>query len=90
MVAQDYLSFFISIGTYDAAYLKYIFGLGSQPVLPIEGSTPFLKIQEFGPFRVEKDKELKQFLHIMLRVSFLLWQLEMTNEGATYKEVLGY
>lgn len=70
MVAQDHLCFHISIGTYDNTYLEYIFGPGTQPVLPAQDEIPFLEIQEFGPFDVTDEEELDKFLHIML--SFIL------------------
>ncbi|KAL2363151.1 hypothetical protein RJZ56_003956 [Blastomyces dermatitidis] len=86
MVAQDHLYFHISIGSYDNTYLKYIFGSGIQPVRPAQGEIPFLEIQEFRPFDVTNEEELDEFLHIML--SFILWQLEQTETGTTFKRAL--
>ncbi|EZG03048.1 hypothetical protein H106_06565 [Trichophyton rubrum CBS 735.88] len=88
MVAQDHLGFHISIGTYDTSYLEYIFGPGSQPVLPTRGTNkfPFLQIQELGPFNVKIEGHLRIFLRIML--AFILWQLEKASEDAVFKEVL--
>ncbi|KMP07297.1 hypothetical protein CIRG_06978 [Coccidioides immitis RMSCC 2394] len=86
MVAQDHLHFHISIGTYDNTYLEYIFGPGTQPVLPAQGKIPFLEIQEFGPFDVPDQEELGEFLNVML--SFILWQLERTDAGTTFKKAL--
>lgn len=86
MVAQDHLYFHISIGSYDNTYLEYIFGSGTQPVRPAQGEIPFLEIQEFGPFDVTNEEELGKFLHIML--SFILWQLEQTETGTTFKDAL--
>ncbi|QSS52965.1 hypothetical protein I7I53_00061 [Histoplasma capsulatum var. duboisii H88] len=86
MVAQDHLQFRISIGTYDNTYLEYIFGPGTQPVHPAQGKIPFFEIQEFGPFDVTNEEELGEFLRIML--SFILWQLERTESGTTFKRAL--
>ncbi|KMP01297.1 hypothetical protein CIHG_01587 [Coccidioides immitis H538.4] len=88
MVAQDHLDFHISIGTYDNTYLGYIFGLGSQPVLPAQDTSkfPFLEIQELGPFDIKMEDDLRTFLHIML--AFILWQLEKAGGDAAFKEAL--
>ncbi|DAA77733.1 TPA_exp: Uncharacterized protein A8136_6279 [Trichophyton benhamiae CBS 112371] len=77
-----------NIGTYDTSYLEYIFGPGSQPVLPTRGTgkSPFLQIQELGPFNVKIEDNLRIFLRIML--AFILWQLEKASEDAVFKEVL--
>ncbi|KAK2754057.1 hypothetical protein FQN54_007226 [Arachnomyces sp. PD_36] len=86
MVAQDHLYFHISIGTYDSTYLKYIFGSGTQSVVPGQGENSFLEIQEFGLFKVGDEEAIDAFLHIML--SLILWQLEQTNAGSTFKAAL--
>jgi hypothetical protein len=85
MVAQDHLSFRISIGTYDNEYLDYIFGPGNVPIVPIIGA-PFLRIQEFGPFLVDEEDRLETLLGIIL--SFLIWQLEPTQASVLIKEAL--
>ncbi|EZF29394.1 hypothetical protein GTR04_5377 [Trichophyton interdigitale] len=86
MVAQDHLSFHISIGTYDHRYLDYIFASNSRRVIPAQGSIPFLQIQEFGPFDAENEDHLPHFLLIIL--SFILSQLEKTAAAAIFKDAL--
>ncbi|GBF60806.1 hypothetical protein TMEN_3261 [Trichophyton mentagrophytes] len=86
MVAQDHLSFHISIGTYDRRYLDYIFASNSRRVIPAQGSIPFLQIQEFGPFDAEDIDHLARFLQIIL--SFILSQLEKTPAAAIFKDAL--
>lgn len=96
MVAQDHLQLHISIGTYKTAYLEYIFGPGTQKIVPEDIGTPavdpkdtknpYLKIQEYGPFHVGAEEELEKFLTIML--SFILQQFERTDEGAIFKDAV--
>ncbi|EFR02166.1 hypothetical protein MGYG_05169 [Nannizzia gypsea CBS 118893] len=89
MVAQDHLGFHIIIGTYNNTYLEYIFGPGSQSVLPARGTNkfPFLQIQELGPFNIKMEDHLRNFLRIML--AFILWQLEKSGDDAMFKEAFG-
>ncbi|KMP06684.1 hypothetical protein CISG_10347 [Coccidioides immitis RMSCC 3703] len=42
MIAQNFLSFHISIGTYDKEYLDYIFSSGNVPVVSQRGKKHFL------------------------------------------------
>ncbi|OJD21191.1 hypothetical protein ACJ73_07473 [Blastomyces percursus] len=87
MIAQDYLSFHISIGTYDNQYLDYIFGVGDALVVPQGGEEPsFLRIQEFGPFDVDERDDMKLLCEIVL--SWLIWQLEQVDKGEMIKEAL--
>ncbi|EFR04551.1 hypothetical protein MGYG_07556 [Nannizzia gypsea CBS 118893] len=86
MIAQDHLTFHISIGTYDNKYLDYIFASNSQKVSPARGSIPFLQIQEFGPFSSTYEEELTDFIRIIL--SFILSQLKKTKAAAIFKDVL--
>lgn len=86
MVAQDHLSFHISIGTYDHRYLDYIFASNSRRVIPVQGNIPFLQIQELGPFDTEDNDHLALFLQIIL--SFILSQLEKTPAAAIFKNAL--
>lgn len=86
MIAQDFLSFYISIGTYDKEYLDYIFGPGHRPVIPPSGKKPFLRIQEFGPFRVDERDEMESLVHIIL--CLIIRQLEPTNEGVLIQKAL--
>lgn len=81
------MHFHIIIGIYGTAYLEYIFGPGSQPVLPTHSEISFLELQESGPFDITSQDELRKFLLIML--SFLLWQLARTSAGTTFKTALG-
>lgn len=73
MIAQDFLSFYISIGTYDNKYLDYIFGPGDAPVVSPRGTQPFLRIQKFGPFKVRERKEMELLRDIIL--CLIVWQL---------------
>ncbi|KKZ63310.1 hypothetical protein EMCG_00293 [[Emmonsia] crescens] len=87
MIAQDYLSFHITIGTYDNEYLNYIFGHGDAPVIPLSSSSKaFLHIQEFGPFHVDERGHMKLLLRIIL--CLMIWQLEGKKEGLMIKEAL--
>ncbi|KKZ66334.1 hypothetical protein EMCG_07935 [[Emmonsia] crescens] len=87
MIAQDYLSFHISIGTYDNQYLDYIFGVGDALVVPQNGEEPsFLRIQEFGPFDVDERDDMKLLCEIVL--SWLICQLEQIDKGEMIKEAL--
>ncbi|OJD09716.1 hypothetical protein ACJ73_10129 [Blastomyces percursus] len=87
MIAQDHLSFYITIGTYDNEYLDYIFGPPDAPVIPPSSRrNNFLRIQEFGPFRVEERAHMKLLLHIIL--CLMLWQLDGKKEGFIIKEAL--
>lgn len=86
MVAQDHLHFHISIGTYDNTYLEYIFGPGTEKVVPTRDDSSFLEIQEYGPFAVTVEEEFEKFLLIML--CFLIWQFDRTGAEATLKDAL--
>ncbi|KAK2756182.1 hypothetical protein FQN54_005590 [Arachnomyces sp. PD_36] len=87
MISQDYLSFHISIGTYDHEYLSYTFGPGNAPVIPINNnSNGFLHIQEFGPFRVDDRDEMELLAHIIL--CLMVWQLDGKEEGFMIKNNL--
>ncbi|PGG97182.1 hypothetical protein AJ79_09319 [Helicocarpus griseus UAMH5409] len=87
MIAQDYLSFYITIGTYGKEYLDYIFGPGDVPVIPLSSrSKAFLQIQEFGPFHVDERAHMKLLLHIIL--CLMIWQLDGKKEGLMIKEAL--
>ncbi|KAK2805781.1 hypothetical protein FQN50_006057 [Emmonsiellopsis sp. PD_5] len=87
MIALDYLSFRISIGTYNDQYLDYIFGVGDALVVPPSGEEPsFLQIQEFGPFDVDERYDMQLFCEIVL--SWLIWQLEQVDKGKMIKEAL--
>ncbi|KAK2812009.1 hypothetical protein FQN50_001717 [Emmonsiellopsis sp. PD_5] len=87
MIALDYLSFSISIGTYNDQYLAYIFGLGDAPVIPsTHADKGFLHVQEFGPFQVDERKHMKFLLHIIL--SLMIWQLNGKKEGLMIQEAL--
>ncbi|KAK2757121.1 hypothetical protein FQN54_005091 [Arachnomyces sp. PD_36] len=85
MVAQDHLSFYISIGTYDNEYLDYIFSPTDVPIIP-RSNAPFLRIQEFGPYPVDEDNRLALLLEIIL--SFLTWQLENTQAGSLIENAI--
>ncbi|KAK2798465.1 hypothetical protein FQN50_008825 [Emmonsiellopsis sp. PD_5] len=84
MIAQDYLSFYLSIGTYNNRYLDYIFGPGNAPVAPGRGAESFFCIQEFGPFNVESKSHMIGLRDIIL--SLLIWQLEPTDKGEMVRE----
>ncbi|ODH45108.1 hypothetical protein ACO22_00403 [Paracoccidioides brasiliensis] len=79
MIAQDFLSFYISIGTYDKEYLDYIFSPGDVPVVAQRGKKHFLRIQEFGPFQVDERDEMELLIHIIL--CLIISQHTPTNEG---------
>lgn len=79
MIAQDFLSFYISIGTYDTEYLDYIFGPGDTPVISMGGEQPFLRIQEFGPFKIDSKDQMKDLVRII--ICLLIWQLKPTDKG---------
>ena len=82
MIAQDATEIFLTITTYDAAYLQYLLGPPSQPVIPsCDVSTiPFFNIQEFGPFKLRVEKDLRLFAHIIL--ALLLGQFQDTRAGS--------
>ena len=89
MIAQDNLSFRISIGIYDNKYLDYIFGAGRSLVVPPPGentSIPFLRVQEFGPFNVEDRDQMEGLCRIVL--SLLIWQLDLSDKGQMIEEAL--
>lgn len=86
MIAQDFLSFYITIGTYDNKYLDYIFGLGATPVVLPTERKGFLQIQEFGPFDVSNRSHMEQLRDIIL--CLMVWQLEGTKEGFIIREAL--
>ncbi|KAK2796611.1 hypothetical protein FQN50_009487 [Emmonsiellopsis sp. PD_5] len=87
MIAQDYLSFYITIGSYDSEYLGYIFGPADGSVIPpSSGTKAFLRIREFGPFRVDNREHMELLLRIIL--SLLVWQLDGKEEGHMIREVL--
>jgi hypothetical protein len=87
MIAQDYLSFYITIGTYDKEYLNYIFGPGDTPVIPSSSSGKvFLRVQQFGPFHIDEKDDMELLLHIIL--SLMIWQLDGKKEGLMIKEAL--
>ncbi|OJD27686.1 hypothetical protein ACJ73_00914 [Blastomyces percursus] len=87
MIAQDYLSIYISIGVYNTEYLDYLFGQGNAPVAPPGAKIPFLQIQEFGPFNVNVRDEMESLTQIIL--CLIIWQLKPTNEGALIQNALG-
>lgn len=87
MVAQDHLSFYIRIGTYNKKYLDYIFGPGNALVLPTGGTVPFLQIQEFRPFEVDSEANLTGLLEIVI-LYFLIWQLERTQAGSLIRKAV--
>ncbi|EQL32380.1 hypothetical protein, variant [Blastomyces dermatitidis ATCC 26199] len=86
MIAQDFLSFYISIGTYDKEYLDYIFSPGDVPVVTQRGKKHFLRIQEFGPFQVDERDEMELLIHIIL--CLIISQLTPTNEGGLIQNAL--
>jgi hypothetical protein len=86
MIAQDFLSFYISIGTYDNEYLDYIFGPGEAPVAPLREEGPFLRIQELGPFRIDDRYDMILLLEIIL--SLIIWQLLPMKEGKLIQQAL--
>ncbi|PGH05848.1 hypothetical protein AJ79_06690 [Helicocarpus griseus UAMH5409] len=87
MIAQDYLSFHITIGTYDNEYLDYIFGPGNVPVIPPSiMSKPFLHVQEIGPFHVDDRDDMDLLVRIIL--CLMIWQLDGKKEGSMIKEAL--
>lgn len=87
MIAQDYLSFRITIGTYDNEYTDYIFGPGDVPVVPSSSRRPaFLRVQEFGPFHIDERAHMELLLHIIL--CLMIWQLDGKREGLMIKEAL--
>ncbi|WEW61234.1 hypothetical protein PRK78_006724 [Emydomyces testavorans] len=87
MIAQDYLSFHITIGTYDNKYLDYIFGPGDVPVIPPSSRRKaFLHVQEFGPFHVDERGHMKLLLRII--VCMMIWQLDGKKEGLMIQEAL--
>ncbi|KAK2801734.1 hypothetical protein FQN50_007649 [Emmonsiellopsis sp. PD_5] len=87
MIAQDYLSFYISIGSYDNHYLDYIFGPGEVSVIPCNSKMGFFWVQEFRPFNIIDREVMEAFRNIVL--SLLVWQLKDTHEGSLIKSVLG-
>lgn len=86
MIAQDFLSFYISIGTYDKEYLDYIFSPGDVPVVAQRGKKHLLRIQEFGPFQVDERDEMELLIHIIL--CLIISQLTPTNEGDLIQKAL--
>lgn len=86
MVSQHHLHIHISIATYRTEYLGYIFGPGTQAVLPNGDENSYLEIQEFGPFDINSEEQLEKFLHIML--SFLIRQFKKTEAGEVIKKAL--
>ncbi|EFW17719.1 hypothetical protein D8B26_004923 [Coccidioides posadasii str. Silveira] len=84
MISQDYLSFHVSIGTYNDEYLNYIFGPGNAPVIPTDNQcNGFLHIQELGPFNVEIRNEMELLAHIIL--CLIVWQLDGKPEMSMIK-----
>jgi hypothetical protein len=86
MIAQDFLCFYISIGSYNKEYLDYIFSPGDVSIVPPTGKKQFLRIQEFGPFQVDERDEMELLIHIIL--CLIILQLTPTNEGNLIRKAL--
>lgn len=89
MIAQNFLSFFITIGSYNNHYLDYIFGPGTAPVVPPrggDGQKGFLQVQEFGPFYASYRRDMQDLRDIVLYL--MIWQMEGTREGVLIKDAL--
>lgn len=85
MIAQDHLSFHVSIGIYDNEYLDYIFFSRDVPIMTTSNAS-FLRIQEFDLYLVDDDRQLELLLKIIL--SFLTWQLDKTQAGSLIENAI--
>ncbi|KAH6630783.1 hypothetical protein B0J18DRAFT_488539 [Chaetomium sp. MPI-SDFR-AT-0129] len=83
IISQDATEIFFSVSTYTDAYLSYLFSSSSDParvILPNALDTiPVLKVEEFGPFRINLEEELRLVAQLVL--ALLLWQMEDFEAG---------
>jgi hypothetical protein len=89
MIAQGATDIFFNYSTYQDTYLDYLFGPGSANVVPSDADadkTPYLVIQELGPFEVNNKSDLRLFVH--LELSLLMRQLQPFDAGRLIEEAL--
>ncbi|KAK0639584.1 hypothetical protein B0T16DRAFT_463244 [Cercophora newfieldiana] len=69
MITQDATDIYVNFSTYCNAYLDYLFERGSTKVVPSDldaDVTPYLFIQELGPFDVNSKRDLRLFIEVVL------------------------
>ena len=87
MIAQDADEVFISVSSFNDAYLDYLFGPAPNAVLPQNtNGIPMLEIQEFGPFKIDKRNDLRLLAHIIL--ALLITELKGLRAGTEIQEAL--
>jgi len=90
IIAQDATDIYINFSTYYNTYLNYLFERGSTKVIPSDldvDVTPYLFIQELGPFNVNSKRDLRLFIEVVL--ALLVRQLDSSvYAGSLIREAL--